>query len=71
MPPAPEAAIGPPPADVLEKRELVVPVEGVNPDNLVRSFALSASVALGNGFTCVAALSSLASSLAAAELRLR
>jgi len=37
--PSPEARIGPTPANVLEKRELVVPVEGVNPDNLVRSFA--------------------------------
>jgi peptidoglycan LD-endopeptidase LytH len=37
--PSPEPAIGPPPAEVLENRHLVVPVEGVDPDNLVRSFA--------------------------------
>jgi peptidoglycan LD-endopeptidase LytH len=37
--PSPEPAIGPTPADVLEKRDLVVPVEGVDPDKLVRSFA--------------------------------
>jgi len=37
--PSPEPAIGPPPAEVLEKRDLVVPVEGVDPDKLVRSFA--------------------------------
>jgi murein DD-endopeptidase MepM/ murein hydrolase activator NlpD len=37
--PSPEPAIGPPPAEVLEHRHLVVPVEGVDPDKLVRSFA--------------------------------
>jgi murein DD-endopeptidase MepM/ murein hydrolase activator NlpD len=37
--PSPEAAIGPPPAEALESRDLVVPVEGVDPDKLVRSFA--------------------------------
>jgi murein DD-endopeptidase MepM/ murein hydrolase activator NlpD len=37
--PAPEPVIGPPPAEALEGRDLLVPVEGVDPDKLVRSFS--------------------------------
>ena len=35
----PVAVMGPPPAEALERRDLLVPVDGVNPDDLVRSFA--------------------------------
>ena len=39
-PPAPiEPVIGPPPGDALEGRDLDIPVEGVDRDDLVRSFA--------------------------------
>src|SRR4029453_15709113 len=37
--PSPEPVIGPPPTEALEGRDLLVPVDGVNPDDLVRSFA--------------------------------
>jgi murein DD-endopeptidase MepM/ murein hydrolase activator NlpD len=37
--PSPEPAIGPPPAEALEGRDLLVPVEGVGPGDLVRSFS--------------------------------
>jgi murein DD-endopeptidase MepM/ murein hydrolase activator NlpD len=37
--PRPEPVIGPPPAEALEGRDLLVPVEGVEPDKLVRSFS--------------------------------
>jgi peptidoglycan LD-endopeptidase LytH len=41
IPPAPpaEPVIGPPAAEALERRDLLVPVEGVDPDDLVRSFS--------------------------------
>jgi murein DD-endopeptidase MepM/ murein hydrolase activator NlpD len=34
-----EPVIGPPPGEALEGRDLLVPVEGVEPDDLVRSFS--------------------------------
>jgi hypothetical protein len=37
--PPPEPVIGPPPAEALANRDLLLPVEGVQPDALVRSFA--------------------------------
>jgi murein DD-endopeptidase MepM/ murein hydrolase activator NlpD len=37
--PSPVPVIGPPPAEALERRDLLVPVDGVNPGDLVRSFA--------------------------------
>lgn len=37
--PSPTPAIGPPAAEALERRDLIVPVEGVNPNDLVRSFS--------------------------------
>jgi peptidoglycan LD-endopeptidase LytH len=37
--PPPEPVIGPPPAEALEGRDLLVPVEGVDAEKLVRSFA--------------------------------
>ena len=37
--PPPEPVIGPPPAEALMARDLLVPVEGVDPDDLVRSFS--------------------------------
>jgi murein DD-endopeptidase MepM/ murein hydrolase activator NlpD len=36
--PPPEPVIGPPPSEALEGRDLLVPVEGVDADKLVRSF---------------------------------
>ncbi len=36
--PSPEPIIGPPPAGALAERDLVIPVEGVGADDLVRSF---------------------------------
>jgi murein DD-endopeptidase MepM/ murein hydrolase activator NlpD len=37
--PSPEPVLAPPPAEALEGRDLLVPVEGVRPDDLVRSFS--------------------------------
>lgn len=37
-PPSTEAVIGSVPADELEERDLVIPVEGIGPDKLVRTF---------------------------------
>jgi peptidoglycan LD-endopeptidase LytH len=37
--PSPEPMIGPPASEALERRDLVVPVEGVEPDDLVKSFS--------------------------------
>lgn len=37
--PSPEPVIGPPPAEALAERDLLVPVEGVQSDALVRSFS--------------------------------
>ena len=36
--PAPEPVIGPPVAEALEGRDLIIPVEGIQPGDLVRSF---------------------------------
>jgi murein DD-endopeptidase MepM/ murein hydrolase activator NlpD len=37
--PSPEPVIGPPPAEALEGRDLLVPVDGIDAEKLVRSFA--------------------------------
>ena len=37
--PSPTPMIGPPPSEALERRDLLVPVEGIDSDDLVRSFS--------------------------------